>query len=117
MSRSWRRQTGYGTSWPAWSRESSSGFRSGYRMVQRSESSADTWSSGDGAVHEVQPAGHGRLERPAERKAGGDGGGEGAAGAMQRLRFDPRAAEVADSIGRHQHVGDLLAGEVSSLHQ
>ena len=61
-------------SWPVWSRASSSGFRGRNRMVQRSRPSADTRRGRDGAVNEIQPVRHRGLERPAQRKAGGDRG-------------------------------------------
>src|SRR4051812_39486831 len=104
-------------SWPAWWKGSSSGFRRGYGVVQRSESAADTWSSGDGAVHEVEAAGHRSLERPAQGKAGGDGGGESTPGAMHRFRVYSLPGEVADAVRCHQHVGNFVAAQVSSLDQ
>src|SRR3954463_3254970 len=99
-------------SWPAWSKGLSSGFRRSHRMVQRSESAADTWSSDDGAVHEVEAVGHRRLQWPAQCKAGGDGGWGSKPGAMHRFGVYPLPGEVADSIRCHQHVGNIVAAQV-----
>lgn len=86
-------------------------------MIQRAESGTQAGSRLDCTMHEIQTIGDRGLERPAERKAGSDRSRQSAAGPMQRAARDPRLGEVANSIGSHQHVRDLIAVEMASLHQ
>ena len=107
----------FATSLQVWSRELSSGFRRRDGVVQWSKSSAQTRSFSDRPVYEVQTICDRRLERPTERKARSDCGGEGASRSMNRFRIDPGVGEVPDSIGSDQHVGDLVARKMASLDQ
>src|SRR5216110_2768836 len=69
--------------------------RGRHKMVERSMPSPETGRRGDRAMDEVEPVGHGLLERAAECETRGDCGRQRAAGPVRRRRVDPLVREPA----------------------
>src|SRR5438132_1554370 len=81
------------------------------------ETPAEVRRRGQRPRYEVEPIGHGLLERPAVREPGRDRGRERASGAVGGGRVEPGAGEATYGAVPHQDVDDFVSLQVAAFHE